>query len=73
MGPNYFIETEHDTRKLSQMFDLLVKNQSTFEKQMQIKEQHHKKENNVNTFMPKINAKSEKIVNQKMKDVYKLK
>lgn len=39
---------------------------------MQIKEQVQKKET-ANTFMPKINAKSEKIVNQKMKDVYTLK
>ena len=69
MGPNYFIENEHDTRKLAQMFELLVKNQNNFEKQMQIKEQVHKKET-ANTFMPKINAKSEKIVNQKMRDVY---
>lgn len=32
MGPNYFIENEHDTRKLAQMFELLVKNQNNFEK-----------------------------------------
>ena len=34
MGPNYFIENEQDTRKLASMFDLLVKNQISFEKQM---------------------------------------